>query len=149
MKRAKIRRPVVELVIAHRHGVVAGAVHEFGGIGALVLDVEERTLELVPRVQHQHRMARSLQRAAPLADLCRDARKTAEAGLFASSRRCRSSRTVDRLDPRVHVVRVEDGEPELCPCSGRKRKQRHNAEEQTRCGQTDHAGHPAPHGHFA
>ena len=114
---------VVEFVIADRHRVIADGRHELHDLLALVGGVEQRSLILVARVQHDHRLAPGLDPVAQLADLRGEARDAAKAfaglaGLLLAG----AVVFVDRLDPAVQVVRMQDVQHRLG--LGRTREQR-------------------------
>jgi hypothetical protein len=90
---------IVELVVAHRHGVKADAVHELCRGLALVGRVEQRALELVTGIKHQHIGALAGQCVAAFVDLGLDAGDAAKALAFRLVlRRAGRIEPVDRLD---------------------------------------------------
>ena len=92
-------------MVAHGHGIVAECVHHLGGDLSLVPGVEKGPLELIPRVDEQR--VRRIRPRRP------DGRGQAGIPAEAFSGRVVLGRTVavilvDRLDPGMEIVRVQD-----------------------------------------
>ena len=96
-------------MIADRHGVEADGVDEIGLGRALEGGVEQRALEIVAAVQHQHVLA--AERGAALVDGGLQAGGAAEAFVLALFLG-RAARIVfvDRFDAGVEIVDVQDVE---------------------------------------
>lgn len=124
-------RSVVEFVVAHRHRVIADGVHELDDLLALVGRVEHRALVLVARVQHDHRLAVGLDLLAQFGDLRGDARDAAKA--FVRGLRFLVAGAVvlvDRLDPAVNIVGVQDMQHAVGMCGPRHQRNRGGRGEQ-------------------
>ena len=107
----------VEFVVANGHGVIADQIHELDLGIALVGRVHQRPLILVARIQHEQVLP--VERGAHLGDLGDQTGAAAKA--FARRRRLGVAsriKAVDRLDPAVEIVRVQDVQREFRLCCG-------------------------------
>jgi hypothetical protein len=111
-ERGEARFAIIEFVVAHRHRVGTDLVEDSGFDGSLVGRIEQRTLEVVAGIEHQHVVG--AETLARLVDSGHETRRAAEAIAFGLVfGRARRIVLVDRLDAAVPVVHVNDIDREV------------------------------------
>ena len=119
---------VVEFVVPHGHRVITHLVHHFGSQRTLVVGVEERALKLVAPV-HQQRIVGPAPR---FVDSRHQPARAAKA--FAGAVVLGGTGAIilaDRLEPRVEVIGVQDGQFVLGGCHSAGHGQRGGARQES------------------